>query len=361
MKILTVLGARPQFVKAATLSQAIREHNEKSNEIVEDIIVHTGQHFDHNMSQIFFDEMNITPPRYNFGINSATHGVMTGKMMIDLDNVMIKEKPDVVLVYGDTNSTLAGAICASKLHLPLAHVEAGLRSFNKKIPEEVNRLLTDRISDYLFCPSNQAVEWLKDEGITNNVFNSGDVMYDSTLHFSNFPISTGVEKILSEIKREFVVVTIHRAANTDNIENLKSIIFALNQISEEVDVIYLAHPRSKVLIEKSGINIGKIKMNDPLGYTDLLQLVKRSQCVLTDSGGLQKEAYFLQKPCVTLRDETEWMELIIEGVNVLTGANQSKIFKAFQEMRFKKIGTKEIYGDGKASKFILKTLLSSLG
>jgi UDP-GlcNAc3NAcA epimerase len=361
MKILTVLGARPQFIKAAALSSAIRAHNQNAQNAqntIEDVLVHTGQHFDHNMSQIFFDELEITPPKYQLNVSSATHGSMTGQMMIRLDEILISEKPDSVLVYGDTNSTLAGALCASKLRIPLIHVEAGLRSFNRDIPEEINRLLTDRVADLLFCPSEKAVKWLAAEGITENVHVSGDIMFDSTLMFSDRDPSADLKKLISGLRKNFVTVTIHRAANTENVENLREIVRALNEISKRFDVVFLVHPRTKKCIETNKIDVSQLKVCEPLGYTDLLHLVKLSQCVLTDSGGLQKEAFFLQKPCVTLRDETEWVELLEEGVNELTGASFEKILSSFEKLHAKPIHRKNIYGDGKASQKILNSILT---
>lgn len=357
MKIITVLGARPQFIKAATLSHAIRKHNEQSSIKIEDIIIHTGQHFDHNMSQVFFDEMKITPPKYSLGVNSSTHGVMTGQMMMQIDEILLKEKPDYVLVYGDTNSTLAGALCAVKLHLPIVHVEAGLRSFNKEIPEEVNRVLTDQISDLLFCPSDRSVEWLKNEGVTKNVFNVGDVMVDSALYFSEQKPSSNVETILSKVKRDFALVTVHRAGNTDNEKNLSEILRALTEISKETDVVFLVHPRTKKRIEALGLDISSLIVHEPVGYTDLLQLLKRSKCVLTDSGGLQKEAYFLEKHCVTLREETEWVELVKKGASTLVGANYDKIMSAYRSSKNKIVKRENVYGDGSASQKILALIL----
>lgn len=356
MKILTVIGARPQFIKASIISDSIRRHNTKGKRQIEDVVVHTGQHFDYNMSQVFFDELGVTAPKYSLDIHSATHGVMTGKMMMALDKVMIAEKPDLVLVFGDTNSTLAGAICASKLHLPLAHIEAGLRAFNKKIPEEVNRILTDQISDFLFCPSQQAVDWLKNEGIVNNVFVSGDVMYDSVIKFSSREPSPTVKNIIHKMKKPYAVVTIHRADNTTDSKRLKQILKTLQQLIAEIDILFLVHPRTSKKIIEEQISCEGINIYEPLGYYDLLQLVKGSQCVFTDSGGLQKEAFFLEKPCITLRDETEWVELVKQGANILAGADEDKILSAYQALKNKIITNNNIYGDGRAGDKIISIL-----
>ncbi len=358
MKIITILGARPQFIKAATLSEAIRQHNRSTTALIEDIIVHTGQHFDHNMSQVFFDEMEITPPRYSLGVNSSTHGVMTGQMMLQIDEILLKEKPDYVLVYGDTNSTLAGALCGAKLHFPIVHVEAGLRSFNKQIPEEINRVLTDQISDLLFCPSEQAVTWLKNEGIKQNVFNVGDVMVDSALFFSKrLPTKTAFD-LRASLPKSFVTVTLHRAGNTDDPSKLTEIIRALRTISEEAGVLFLIHPRTKKRVEELKIEMGSIVVSEPMGYSDLLYFVKESTCVLTDSGGLQKESYFLGKPCVILREETEWVELVESGASKLAGSNFNKILSAFRASVEHMIADKGIYGDGRASARILQTIVA---
>lgn len=361
MKIVTVLGARPQFIKAASLSHAIRHLNTVRKQPIEDIIIHTGQHFDHNMSQVFFDEMNITTPKHRFHVHSSTHGVMTGQIMTMLDQVLIDEAPSCVLVYGDTNSTLAGALCASKLRIPLVHVEAGLRAFNKDIPEEINRVLTDQISDLLFCPSQQSVQWLAKEGITKGVHCVGDIMYDSTLLFSQKQASPYIQNYLANIKSHFVFVTIHRASNTDKVENLAEIVKALNKISDTHSVIFAIHPRTRKIIEKQKWDLSKLHVIDPLSYIDLLYTVKHSQCVLTDSGGLQKEAFFLSKPCITLREETEWVELLYEGVNTLVGTNYDKITSAFEKFKNKLIKPSNVYGSGDTSKKILETILATYG
>ena len=354
MKILTVLGARPQFVKAAAVSRQVADYPE-----IQEIIVHTGQHFDHKMSDIFFEEMAIPRPDYNLKINSLSHGAMTGRMLEGIEEVIMKEKPDYVLVYGDTNSTIAGALAAKKLHVKVAHVEAGLRSFNMVMPEEVNRILTDRISDWLFCPTETAVSNLKKEGFQSydvQILNVGDVMYDAALYYARQ--SAQKSTISKKITGDFVLVTLHRAENTDNEKKLASIFKALNKIAQEVDVVLPIHPRTRKLIEKFGIK-PDFDFIDPVGYFDMLELLKNCRQVLTDSGGLQKEAYFFEKKCITMREQTEWSELLESGMNILTGSDADKINEAFQIMKNKKPDfSRSFYGNGNASKKIIKALMA---
>lgn len=324
MKIITVVGARPQFIKAATVSRAILVHN-KANPLnkIEELIVHTGQHYDANMSDVFFNEMEIPKPAYTLGIGGGSHGAMTGQQLEKIEDVLLQEKPDYVLVYGDTNSTLAGALAAAKLHIPVLHVEAGLRSFNMDMPEEINRILTDQISSVLFCPTETAINNLKAEGFTNKsckIINVGDVMYDAAMYYSSKsrkPKSVNVE-------RDFALATIHRADNTDSEERLSSIVNALNEINLKTPVVCPIHPRTKKLIANLPVKPDFL-MIDPVGYFEMIWLLQNSTVVLTDSGGLQKEAYFFKKPCVTMREQTEWVELIDAGVNKLVGANQEDI------------------------------------
>jgi UDP-GlcNAc3NAcA epimerase len=318
MKIVTVIGARPQFIKAAVVCKALREnHNE--------IIIHTGQHYDENMSKIFFEELNIPKPDYNLNIGSSNHGCQTGNMLISIEALLEKEKPDYVLVYGDTNSTLAGALAASKMLIPVIHVEAGLRSFNKSMPEEQNRILTDHISNILFAPTKTAVNNLIKEGIVSNVHNVGDVMYDSVLHFAKIADEkSDIMNMLNLKKEEYILATMHRAENTNDFNRLENIVNAFNE-SEEKIVLPL-HPRTEKYIKGYGLTFGKnIKIVEPLGYLAMLMLEKNSKKIVTDSGGVQKEAFFFDKPCITLRDETEWVETIENGWNVLVGADKDKI------------------------------------
>ncbi len=354
MKIVTIVGARPQFIKAATVSREIAKHPS-----LKEVIVHTGQHYDHNMSEIFFKEMEIPEPAYDLGINGKSHGAMTGEMLVKIEEVLIKENPDLVLVYGDTNSTLAGALASRKLHIRLAHVEAGLRSFNMRMPEEINRILTDRISDLLFCPAENAMSNLKKEGFDNfnsKVFISGDVMYDAVLYYSKKAEErSGIVKELG--LKDFILCTLHRAENTDDENRLRAIVKALNQISGEIKIVFPVHPRTKKILEEK-----KLKLNfefiDPVGYFDMLQLTKHCRLVMSDSGGLQKEAYYFDKYCITLRNETEWKELADEGYNVVAGTDTQKIVSSFHELIKKEPRfTKKFYGEGNAAGFIVKQLL----
>jgi len=354
MKILTILGARPQFIKAAALSRVFRNYKE-----IKEVIVHTGQHFDQNMSDIFFEEMEIPKPDYFLDINSLNHGAMTGRMMEKIEVIIENENPDYVLVYGDTNSTLAGAITAKKRHIKLIHVEAGLRSFNMNMPEEINRILTDRISDYLFCPTPQAQKNLITEGFENfdcKVEVVGDVMEDAVRFY--IEKASQESKILIDNKlKEFVLCTIHRQENTDNLARLSQIIDAINEICLTIDVVMPLHPRTKSIITKNNLKLNA-KVIDPVGYLDMLNLTKNAKLILTDSGGLQKEAFILKKFCITLRDETEWVELIENGVNFLTGADTKEIISlTLEKLKTTFTCDKKLYGGGKASEKIVKLFI----
>jgi UDP-GlcNAc3NAcA epimerase len=355
MKIVTIVGARPQFVKAAVLSRAIGNHPD-----VEEILVHTGQHYDHNMSDVFFEEMEIPKPGYNLDINGMSHGAMTGQMLEKIEEVLQKEQPDWVLVYGDTNSTIAGALAAKKMHIRVAHVEAGLRSFNMQMPEEVNRILTDRISDVLFVPTQTAINNLKREGydsIDSEIILSGDVMQDASHYYAK---SSADKAKLPKEKREgdFVLCTLHRAENTDNPERLTSIVSALNKLNEKIRVVMPIHPRTRNLVEKNQLEL-TIDLVDPVGYFDMIELLKDCELVLTDSGGLQKEAYFFEKHCVTMRDETEWVELVENGFNVLAGADADVILSSAEKMMAQSSEfTNKLYGDSQAGEKILASLLT---
>jgi len=359
VKIVTIIGARPQFIKAATVSREIALHPN-----IQEVIVHTGQHFDANMSDIFFEEMQIPRPQYHLNINSVSHGAMTGRMLEKIEEVFLTEKPDFVLVYGDTNSTLAGALAAKKLHIKVVHVEAGLRSFNMTMPEEINRILTDRISDILCCPTDNAVENLTMEGFkrfTCKIAKTGDVMQDAALFYSNF--SAEKSKIIGEMAlsgKDFILCTIHRAENTDNLDRLTSIIEALNEISLQIPIVLPLHPRTKKIIASSQI---KLNFNtiDPVGYFDMLELIKNAKLVMTDSGGLQKEAYFFSKPCITLRDETEWVELVSGGYNVIVGADKMKIVESVKTSITDIYDySNNLYGNGQAAAAIVKMLMSTI-
>lgn len=359
MKIATVIGARPQFIKAGSISREILNLKE-SGITVDEIIIHTGQHFDKNMSSIFFDEMKIPTPKYNLHCGDKSHGAMTGQMIEKIENVLLEEKPDVLLVYGDTNSTLAGSIAASKLHIKIAHVEAGLRSFNMRMPEEINRILTDRISTFLFCPSDASIQNLKNEGINSwniksKLIFSGDVMLDGAMFYKK--LAQKPENI--DVSKEFILCTIHRAENTNDINRLKDIFEALNKISDNTKIVLPLHPRTKKILESYRIETANIDIIDPVGYLNMIWLIENCSMVMTDSGGLQKEAFFFKKPCITLRDQTEWVELVEHKVNVLTGANKDLIINAATHQGFFNYDAldKPLYGDGNASKKILNELL----
>ncbi len=357
IKIITVVGARPQFVKAAAVSREFKKYSE-----IEEIIIHTGQHFDKNMSDIFFEEMEIPNPHYNLNINGLGHGAMTGQMLEKIEEVLLKEKPDFLMVYGDTNSTLAGALAAKKIHIKVIHVEAGLRSFNMNMPEEVNRILTDRISDILFCPTITAVENLKKESydtIFPKIIQNGDVMQDAAIYYS--AISDKKSKIISELNlkgKNFILCTIHRAENTDDLNRLKSILDGLNKINEETQVICPLHPRTSKILEKNNL-VANFKIIQPVGYFDMIELLKACQLVMTDSGGVQKEAFFFSKPCITLRDETEWVELIHNGYNVLVGANTEKMIESYKNFQNQKLDFSiDLYGKGKSCSVIAESIIA---
>lgn len=347
MKIITVLGARPQFIKAAAVSNKIREqHTEK--------IIHTGQHYDENMSSVFFEELQIPKPDYHLNVGSGNHGYQTGNMLIKIEEILLKEKPDCVLVYGDTNSTLAGAIAGSKLLIPVAHIEAGLRSFNMAMPEEQNRILTDHISKLLFTPTDTATNHLKKEGIVKGVHNTGDVMFDAVLNFSE--IAKNKSSILNNIDGEYILTTIHRAENTNDIDRLKNIIGALNECGEKV--ILPLHPRTKGYIENYGLVFNdNISVIEPVGYLDMLLLEKNSKKIVTDSGGIQKEAFFMNRPCITLRDETEWVETVQNGWNVIVGADRAKILDNIKNFKPENERT-NYFGNGNAAQKIVDILNS---
>ncbi len=353
MKILTVVGARPQFVKAAAVSRELRLHPS-----IQEIILHTGQHYDDKMSEVFFREMDIPEPFLNLEIHASTHGDMTGQMLIGIEKALLKEKPDAVLVYGDTNSTLAGALAASKLQIKLIHVEAGLRSFNMSMPEEVNRILTDRISDLLCCPTDQSLLNLKAEGFDtfgSAVVKTGDVMQDAAMFYSERSAahSTIVKSLSFE---KYILCTLHRQENTDDPIRLKNIIEAINEIHKQIPVVLPIHPRTKKKLEATGLVL-ECKTIEPVGYFDMIELIKHSSLVMTDSGGLQKEAYFFSKLCVTLRDETEWIELVENKFNSLAGADKQKIVAMVNDSLNRKFAAgSDLYGGGKASSIIVEAI-----
>ena len=317
IKCLTIVGARPQFVKASVVSRQFRDSGQ-----VREILVHTGQHYDENMSEVFFREMDILSPHYNLNIGSGPHGVQTGRMLEAIEGVIVKERPDWVLVYGDTNSTLAGSLAAVKLHVPVAHVEAGLRSFNRKMPEEINRVVTDHLATLLFAPTDAAMANLATEGIGDAaVVNSGDVMYDAALYYGEKAVrESDILNRLSLSKSSYVLATVHRAENTDNAERLEEIFLSLAELATRIPVVLPLHPRTRVTLARHGLDSTVprgFKIVDPLGYLDMVMLEMNAAAIATDSGGVQKEAFFHGVPCVTLRAETEWVELVESGWNRL--------------------------------------------
>jgi len=374
MKIVTIIGARPQFIKAAVVSRAIANYNKdvtSNSFMVTEVIVHTGQHYDRNMSDIFFEEMNIPRPNYFLDINGLSHGAMTGQMLEKIEAVLVEEKPDVVLVYGDTNTTLAGALAAAKLHIAVAHVEAGLRSFNREMPEEINRVLTDHTANFLFCPTTQSVDNLKAEGIINIAPASGDkdnslprvpnpvvclvgdVMLDAAIYYKEH-----ARKPQLVFPDKFILATIHRAENTDNAVRLKSIFDGFEKIGKEVPIVLPIHPRTRKTIQTLDLKASEsIKIIDPVSYFEMIYLLENCMLVMTDSGGLQKEAFFFKKPCITMRDETEWVELVEHGFNSVTGAEAEDIYDAYKTITETDLEFNiELYGDAKAGERILDFL-----
>lgn len=348
MKILSVIGARPQFIKAAPVCKVLRQDGHK------EYLVHTGQHYDAHMSQIFFDELGIPEPDTNLAIGSGSHGKQTGQMLIALEDVYLKQKPDLVLVYGDTNSTLAGALAAVKLQVPVAHVEAGLRSFNRQMPEEHNRVLTDHSAEILFCPTQTAVDHLRNEGITRNVHLVGDTMVDAVLQFGS--LAQQKSKILHSLKinaKEYILATAHRPYNTDDPDCLHNILNAFETIGETI--IFPVHPRTRKKIAELELSMDlfeRVRMIDPVGYLDMLMLERNARLILTDSGGIQKEAYFFQVPCVTMRPETEWVETVEAGWNVLVGAHSQRIVEIALTHVWPEEPPPPLFGDGRASERI---------
>ncbi len=363
MRIVTVLGARPQFIKASALSRAIRNHNSQSGDAINEVIIHTGQHFDRNMSNVFFSELDIPEPDFNLEVAGLQHGAMTGRMLEKIEVILAEEQPDLVLVYGDTNSTLAGALAASKMHIKVAHVEAGLRSFNMRMPEEINRILSDRISDYLFCPTTEAKENLKKEGISRGVYNVGDIMHDVTLFYRQKARETVCLDSWGVEEGKYILCTIHRAENTNNTERLDSILKALRKISEDLPVILPIHPRTHQLIRDLDVHewLEGLRVVEPVSYLEMLRLEESAYAILTDSGGVQKEAYFHSVPCITLRDETEWVETVQLGWNQIVGADKNNILESYYNIS-KRQKQKSInpYGNGNASENILSILLNEL-
>lgn len=379
-RIVTIVGARPQIIKSSAINRAI-QNNFKGE--LEEIIVHTGQHYDENMSQVFFDEMGIPYPNYNLNVGSGSHGAQTAKMIEGLETIFLQEKPDAVLVYGDTNSTIAGALAAIKIHIPVIHVEAGLRSFNKAMPEEVNRIACDHMSTLLFTPTITGLENLKNEGFklhdvhkaTANhpkVYHCGDIMYDNSLYFSS--LSDERSRILKDLELQsenYILTTIHRDSNTDIAENMEQIFSALMEIHESsgLEIVLPIHPRTKHKLKEqlsaqlfqSVESMKGFKIIPPAGFLDIIALEKNARMIITDSGGLQKEAYFFEKPCVILRPQTEWVEIVENGNALLADASKQRILESFEKLYTKKDFTfPELYGNGKAALFICEKILADL-
>ena len=353
MKLVTIIGARPQFIKAATVSRVVAGSAD-----IREIIVHTGQHYDANMSEVFFDELAIPKPDYNLGVGGGTHGAMTGRQIEAIERVLLDEKPDWVLVYGDTNSTLAGALAAAKLHIPVAHVEAGLRSFNRKMPEEINRVLTDHAATKLMAPTETAMRNLRNEGLADERLTLvGDVMYDASLFYRDRAREPKWFDTLGATTGDFVLATVHRAENTDNSDRLRAIMDGLS--SSERLVVLPLHPRTRERLNSLGLDLPtNVHIVEPVGYLEMVWLEANCALVATDSGGVQKEAYFFGKPCVTMRDETEWVELVETGWNTLTGADADRISEALYNSAMPR-DTNLRYGDGKSAKAIVDILLGN--
>ena len=363
MHILTVIGARPQFVKAAVVSRQLQASG------CDETIVHTGQHYDEKMSDIFFTELQIHPPDYNLMVGSGLHGQQTGKMLEGIEQILLERTPDLVLVYGDTNSTLAGALAAAKLHVPVAHVEAGLRSFNRRMPEEINRVVTDHLSTYLFAPTDTAVDHLRQEGIPGaQIYPVGDVMYDAALHYG--AIADQQSQILAALElapQSYALATVHRAENTDNAQRLPAIFDGLLQASRDLPIVLPLHPRTRAALLRAGLlaRVEKgLRVIDPVGYLDMIQLEKHARLIVTDSGGVQKEAFFYRVPCVTLRDETEWVELVELGYNRLVSPENAHAVSAGilagSILQLPQTPPAGLYGEGRASARIAALLQEGL-
>jgi UDP-GlcNAc3NAcA epimerase len=379
-KILTVIGARPQIIKAAALSRAIHTHYASA---IEEVLVHTGQHYDENMSAVFFEELGIPLPNYNLAVGSGTHGYMTAAMLSGIEDILFKEQPSAVVIYGDTNSTIAAALAAVKIHIPVVHIEAGLRSFNKAMPEEINRISADHMSTLLFVPTKAGISNLTNEGFqleqhlpasidAPNVYHCGDIMYDNSLYYAK--LSNEKSTIIEQLglhPNAFILCTVHRDSNTDDPKALQDILEALQDLITQtnLEVILPIHPRTKNKIEtlltadfqQKMADQKKLRMIAPAGFLDMIALEQNAKIIITDSGGVQKEAYFFAKPCVILRDQTEWIEVVAAGAAILTGANKEKIIRAATHLIGQKIHTDPaIFGDGKAAAFICEKIISDL-
>jgi len=363
LRLVSILGARPQFVKGAAVSEEIRKNNKRSKTKINEKLVHTGQHYNVEMSDLFFNQLEIPRPDYNLGVRSEFHGEQTALMITGIEKILIKERPDLVIVYGDTNSTLAGALSAAKLHIPIAHIEAGLRSFNKQMPEEINRIITDHLSDFLFCPTKQSIVNLKKEGITKNVYLVGDIMKEMVLKFCSRALrQSQILKSLCLTSHNYYLATIHRAENVDCPEKLKTLMEIFEKL--DLDVILPLHPRTQNKIKEFRIKVPpKIRIIMPVSYFDMLVLEKNAKIILTDSGGVQKEAFLFGTPCITLREETEWVETVVKKRNILTGVDKNKILngmKKFFKNDYFKRNVSDPYGDGYTSNKIIKIIKRNL-
>ncbi len=361
-KILTVVGARPQFIKAGVVSRVIRDN---FSDQIEEILLHTGQHYDENMSDIFFSQLKLPQPKINLEVGSGGHGEQTGKMLSLIELALIEEKPDMVMVYGDTNSTLAGALAAVKIYIPVVHVEAGLRSWNRKMPEEVNRVMVDHISSLLLCPSNVAISNLKQEGIVDGVIKTGDVMYDSAIYCANIAEKNrenfnSLSKDFGISEGNYFLATVHRAENVDEIDNLKQIIFAFGELPQKV--VWPVHPRTRKMMEVNEISCkDNVILTLPFSYLDMILFLKNASLVLTDSGGVQKEAMFFETPCVTLRPETEWIETLDSGWNLLSKIDAEQILKTVEvHSSTPKKNPEQVYGTGQSADKVVTAILSYL-
>ena len=367
MKIVTIIGARPQIIKAAALSRAIKSHYADR---IQEVIVHTGQHYDDNMSKVFFDELGIPKPDYNLQVGSASHGVQTAKIIEGIEQILMDEKPDYIVLYGDTNSTLAGAVAASKIHVPIVHIEAGLRSFNKSMPEEINRIVCDHCSTLLFSPTQAGIGNLAKEGFKMDnigpytidnpkVFHCGDIMYDNSLHFSKIAEQkTDILKRLGLAEKPYVLATLHRDSNTDNPERLNAILDAFTELSKEITVVLPMHPRTRK--HASDFHPDNVIVIEPVSFLEMIQLEKHALLILTDSGGVQKESYFFKKPCAILRPETEWVEIVEAGAATLVDAEKDKILATTRQyLQQPPVDFPEIFGDGHAAEFILERMLDN--
>jgi UDP-GlcNAc3NAcA epimerase len=363
MKIVTIVGARPQFVKAATLSRAIgRRAPGRGGGAIEEMIVHTGQHYDANMSDVFFEELGIPKPAFHLGVGSGPHGAQTGRMLEEIEKILVEVQPDLALVYGDTNSTLAGALAAAKLHIPIAHVEAGLRSFNRRMPEEVNRVLTDHLSALLFCPTRESITNLEAEGVRSGVRNVGDVMFDSVLHYRRqVDKAPRALQALGLRPKSYLLATVHRAENTDSEANLRAIFHAFGEICARYPVVVALHPRTRKFLETHAIAVRDgVRLLEPIPYLEMIELESHARLILTDSGGVQKEAFFAGTPCLTLRDETEWVETTECRANILCGSSLDRILAAFEQFEEGRVSpdfAAAPYGDGDAAGKIVDALL----